>query len=103
VSVDSARIQCIQQERDELDAELSQLHQANGDLILQVQLKDEELAKKREEVKVLMEQLEASAGSRLNQSNPAAILNRLRKERKNSKADSRDVEVILELIQAITL
>ncbi len=103
MSVDSARIQCIQQERDELDAELSQLHQANGDLILQVQLKDEELAKKREEVKVLMEQLEASAGSRLNQSNPAAILNRLRKERKNSKADSRDVEVILELIQAITL
>jgi chromosome segregation ATPase len=48
-----------------------------------------------------LEQLEASAG--LNQSNPAAILNRLRKERKNSKADLKDVELILELIQATTL
>jgi hypothetical protein len=34
---------------------------------------------------------------------PAAILNRLRKERKKSKADLKDVELIIELIQAIAL
>jgi DNA repair exonuclease SbcCD ATPase subunit len=63
----------------------------------------EAIAKKREEAEALIEQLEASAGPRLNQSNPAAILNRLRKERKNSKADLKDIELILELIEAITL
>jgi hypothetical protein len=37
------------------------------------------------------------------QSDPAAILNRLRKERKKSKADLKDVELIIELLQAIAL
>lgn len=34
---------------------------------------------------------------------PAAILNRLRKERKKSKAELKDVELIIELLQAIAL
>jgi peptidoglycan hydrolase CwlO-like protein len=37
------------------------------------------------------------------QPDPAAILNRLRKERKKSKADLKDVELIIELLQAIAL
>jgi hypothetical protein len=64
---------------------------------LREQIKD--YRAKLSEAQSEVEQLQSSTDS----PDPAAILNRLRKERKKSKADLKDVELIVELLKAIAL
>ncbi len=63
----------------------------------------------REQIKEYREKLENSSAeverlqSSSNPPDPSTILNRLRKERRKSKADLKDVELIIELLQAQVL
>jgi FtsZ-binding cell division protein ZapB len=63
----------------------------------------------REQIKEYREKLENSSAeverlqSSSNPPDPSNILNRLRKERRKSKADLKDVELVIELMQAIAL
>lgn len=54
----------------------------------------------KEEIRRLQVEIDRLQSS-TNSPDPMAILNRLRKERKKSKADLKDVELIIELLQAI--
>lgn len=63
------------------------------------QQSNKELMNLAREARAELERLQLSTNS----PDPAAILNRLRKERKKSKADLKDVELIIELLQAIAL
>lgn len=56
----------------------------------------------KEEMKQLQAEIDRLQSS-TNLPDPVTILNRLRKERKRSKADLKDVELIVELLQAIAL
>ncbi len=83
-----AELNLVKQMRDTAQSKYAKAVEDNGRLI--------RLAR---EAQAEIERLQSSSNS----PDPATILNRLRKERKKSKADLKDVELIIELLQAIAL
>ena len=78
----------------EWDAELNQLHERNGDLVLKVQMLEQELKeaqRDREENKNLSPTCAEFPES-------ADLLNQLKAQRKKSKADLGDMDVILDIL-----
>jgi regulator of replication initiation timing len=59
--------------------------------------------KAREDNSNLLRELKDASNESLHRPDPGELLNRLRKERKNSKAKLEDIELVLELAQAIAL
>ncbi|MEG3960134.1 flagellar alpha dynein [Microcoleus sp. herbarium2] len=107
------------QQLAEWDKELTQLHERNGDLGLEVQNLTEQLQKERadrEELQQEFDELNKQYLSRvfvteaLKNENPAAaskdlpeaadLLNQLKTKRKKSKADLADLETILEILES---
>ncbi|MEZ2238115.1 flagellar alpha dynein [Microcoleus sp.] len=78
----------------EWDAELNQLHERNGDLGLKVQMLEQELKEARRDRGENRNSAQAVAEF----PEPADLLNQLKAQRKKSKADLADIEVILELL-----
>ena len=78
----------------EWDAELNQLHERNGDLGLKVQMLEQELKEARRD----REEGKNSAPTVAEFPEPADLLNQLKAQRKKSRADLADIEVILELL-----
>ncbi|MCC3409033.1 MAG: flagellar alpha dynein [Microcoleus sp. PH2017_10_PVI_O_A] len=78
----------------EWDAELNQLHERNGDLVLKVQMLEQEL----KEVRRSREANKNSAPTVAEFPEPADLLNQLKARRKKSRADLVDVEAILEIL-----
>jgi chromosome segregation ATPase len=78
----------------EWDAELSQLHERNGDLGLKVQMLEQEL----KEVRRSREEIKNSAPTVAEFPEPADLLNQLKARRKKSRADLADVETFLEIL-----
>jgi DNA repair exonuclease SbcCD ATPase subunit len=80
----NAELRLVKTMREDFRSKWERAKEDNGKLFRELKVKD-------------------ASNKILNRPDPAAILNRLRKERKNSKADLKDIELILELIEAITL
>ncbi|MEG4305864.1 flagellar alpha dynein [Microcoleus sp. D3_18a_C4] len=78
----------------EWDAELNQLHERNGDLGLKVQMLEQEL----KEVRRDREEIKNSAPTVAEFPESADLLNQLRAQRKKTRAEREDVEVILRLL-----
>ena len=78
----------------EQDKELLQLHERNGDLGLKVQMLEQEL----KEVQPDRTEIKNSALAVAEFPEAADVLNRLKSQRKKSRADLGDVEAILELL-----
>ncbi|MEG4446021.1 flagellar alpha dynein [Microcoleus sp. AT9_B5] len=78
----------------EWDKELNQLHERNGDLGLKVQMLEQEL----KEVQRDREENKNSAPTVAEFPEPADLLNQLKAQRKKSRADLADIEVILDLL-----
>lgn len=79
----------------EWDTELNQLHERNGDLGLKVQMLEEELkgvTSDRTEIK-------NSALAVAEFPEAADLLNQLKAQRKKSRADLADMEVVLEILE----
>jgi regulator of replication initiation timing len=79
----------------EWDKELTQLHERNGDLGLEVQNLQEELRKERADREA--NKKSATAGKSL--PDVADLLNQLKDKRKKSKTDLADLEAILEILE----
>ncbi|WP_445244487.1 flagellar alpha dynein [Microcoleus sp. OTE_8_concoct_300] len=79
----------------EWDAELNQLHERNGDLGLKVQMLEEEL----KEVRRSREENKTSAPAVADFPEPADLLNQLKAQRKKSRADLADMEVVLDILE----
>ncbi|TAE79341.1 MAG: flagellar alpha dynein [Oscillatoriales cyanobacterium] len=78
----------------EWDAELNQLHERNGDLVLKVQMLEHELR----EVRRSREVNKNSAPTVAEFPEPAELLNQLKARRKKSGANLADMEVVLEIL-----
>ncbi len=78
----------------EWDAELNQLHEGNGDLVLKVQMLEQELKEARRD----REESKNSAPTVAEFPEPADLLNQLKARRKKSRADLADVETFLEIL-----
>ncbi|MEG5048675.1 flagellar alpha dynein [Microcoleus sp. B4-C1] len=79
----------------EWDTELNQLHERNGDLGLKVQMLEQELKevrRDREEIKNLVPTVAEFP-------EPADLLNQLKAQRKKSRADLVDMEVVLDILE----
>lgn len=96
--------------------QLKELYQKVGELeaiLFKARQELQQVAQERDkyfeqigEIKLELENLKSESvtqSSLTNLPDPATILNRLRKEHKKFKADLKDVELIIELLQAITL
>ena len=79
----------------EWDAELNQLHERNGDLELKVQMLEQEL----KEVQRSREANKNSAPTVADFPEPADLLNQLKAQRKKSRADLTDMEVVLDILE----
>ncbi len=79
----------------EWDAELNQLHERNGDLGLKVQMLEQEL----KEVPRSREGNKTSASAVADFPEPADLLNQLKAQRKKSRADLTDMEVVLDILE----
>ncbi|MEG4863918.1 MULTISPECIES: flagellar alpha dynein [unclassified Microcoleus] len=79
----------------EWDAELNQLHERNGDLVLEVQMLRQELKKERAD----REANQNSAPTDADFPEPADLLNQLKARRKKSGANLADMEVVLEILE----
>jgi hypothetical protein len=86
----------------ELEASLTVLRNSVEPLKRENERLREQIKEYREKLSEAQAEVEHSQSS-TNSPDPAAILNRLRKERKKSKADLKDVELIVELLEAIAL
>jgi regulator of replication initiation timing len=80
---------------EEWDKELTQLHERNGDLGLEVQTLKEELGKERAD---RHEGNRTSVPAGKDFPEPADLLNELKRRRKKSKTDLADIEEILEML-----
>ncbi|MEG4037518.1 flagellar alpha dynein [Microcoleus sp. S36b_A4] len=80
----------------EWDTELNQLHERNGDLGLKVQMLEQEL----KEVQRDREEIKNLAPTVADFPDPADLLNQLRAQRKKSRAEREDVEVILKILSS---
>jgi chromosome segregation ATPase len=78
----------------EWDAELNQLHERNGDLVLKVQMLEQELKEARRS----REESKNSAPAVAEFPEPADLLNQLKARRKKSGASLADMEVVLEIL-----
>ncbi|MEG4321997.1 MULTISPECIES: flagellar alpha dynein [unclassified Microcoleus] len=78
----------------EWDAELNQLHERNGDLVLKVQMLEQELKEPRRD----REESKNSAPTVAEFPEPADLLNQLKARRKKSGANLADMEVVLEIL-----
>ncbi|MEG4914524.1 flagellar alpha dynein [Microcoleus sp. B7-D4] len=78
----------------EWDKELNQLHESNGDLGLKVQMLEQELKEARRD----RETNKNLAPTVAEFPEPADLLNQLRAQRKKTRAEREDVEVILGLL-----
>ena len=78
----------------EWDAELNQLHERNGDLVLKVQMLEQELKEARRD----REESKNSAPTVAEFPEPADLLNQLKARRKKSGANLADMEVVLEIL-----
>ncbi|MBE9187887.1 flagellar alpha dynein [Microcoleus sp. LEGE 07076] len=78
----------------EWDAELNQLHERNGDLVLKVQMLEQEL----KEAQRSREANKNSAPTLAEFLEPADLLNQLKGRRKKSKADLADMQTVLEIL-----
>ncbi|MEK0182891.1 hypothetical protein, partial [Microcoleus anatoxicus] len=76
------------------DKELLQLHERNGDLGLKVQMLEQELKEARRDRGENRNSVQAVAEF----PEPADLLNQLKAQRKKSRTDLADIEVILELL-----
>ena len=83
----------------EWDAELNQLHERNGDLVLKVQMLEQELKEARRD----REENKNSAPTVAEFPESADLLNKLKARRKKSRADLADVEAILEILQTLSV
>ncbi|MEG4442697.1 flagellar alpha dynein [Microcoleus sp. AT9_B5] len=81
----------------EWDKELNQLHERNGDLGLKVQMLEQEL----KEVRRDREANKNSAPTVAKFPEPADLLNQLKAQRKKSRADLADMEVVLEILSYV--
>ncbi|MCC3409656.1 MAG: flagellar alpha dynein [Microcoleus sp. PH2017_10_PVI_O_A] len=78
----------------EWDAELNQLHERNGDLVLKVQMLEQEL----KEVRRDRGGNKNSAPTVAEFPEPADLLNQLKARRKKTRADMADMETVLEIL-----
>ena len=78
----------------EWDAELNQLHERNGDLVLKVQMLEQELKEARRD----REENKNSAPTDADFPESADLLNQLKARRKKSRADLADMEAVLDLL-----
>lgn len=78
----------------EWDAELNQLHERNGDLVLKVQMLEQELKEERRD----REANKNSAPTVADFPESADLLNQLKARRKKSKADLADMEAVLDFL-----
>ncbi len=79
----------------EWDAELNQLHERNGDLGLEIQNLKEELATMTSD----RTEIKNSAQAVAEFPEAADLLNQLKTQRKKSRVDLVDIEVILEILE----
>jgi chromosome segregation ATPase len=79
----------------EWDAELNQLHERNGDLVLKVQMLEQELKEARRD----RDEIKNSAPTVADFPEPADLLNKLKARRKKSRADLADIEVVLDILE----
>ncbi len=90
------------QQLEEWDKELNELHEKNGDLNLQVQTLETEKKQLQNELERVRSQFSAQACQQEPRTgdlpDAATLLNRLKSQRKKSKADFADVEVLLGLL-----
>ncbi|MEG4442220.1 flagellar alpha dynein [Microcoleus sp. AT9_B5] len=82
------------QQLEEWDKELNQLHERNGDLGLKVQMLEQELKEARRS----REASTNSAPTVAEFPEPADLLNQLKARRKKSGANLADMEVVLEIL-----
>jgi regulator of replication initiation timing len=87
-------LKAAKQQLAEWDKELSQLHERNGDLGLEVQMLKEEL----QEVKSDRPENKKSVPVVAEFPEPADLLNQLKARRKKSRADLADIDAILRLL-----
>ncbi|MEG4799057.1 flagellar alpha dynein [Microcoleus sp. ARI1-B5] len=78
----------------EWDAELNQLHERNGDLVLKVQMLEQEL----KEVRRDREANKNSAQTVAEFPEPADLLNQVKARRKKSRANLADMQTVLEIL-----
>ena len=78
----------------EWDAELNQLHERNGDLVLKVQMLEQELKEARRD----REESKNSAPTVAEFPEAADLLNQLKARRKKSRAELADMETILGML-----
>jgi chromosome segregation ATPase len=78
----------------EWDAELNQLHERNGDLVLKVQMLEQEL----KEVRRDRTEIQNSAPAVAEFPEPADLLNQLKARRKKSRADLADMDAVIEIL-----
>ncbi|MGB3266231.1 MAG: flagellar alpha dynein [Microcoleus sp.] len=78
----------------EWDAELNQLHERNGDLVLKVQMLEQELKEAQHD----RHENKNSAPTDAKFLEPADLLNQLKGRRKKSKADLADMQTVLEIL-----
>ena len=78
----------------EWDAELNQLHERNGDLVLKVQMLEQELKEARRD----REESKNFAPTVAEFPEAADLLNQLKARRKKSRADLADMEAVLEVL-----
>ncbi|MBE9119323.1 flagellar alpha dynein [Tychonema sp. LEGE 07199] len=76
----------------EWDAELNQLHERNGDLVLKVQMLEQELKEAQRDRETNLAPTVAELPE------PAELLNQLKGRRKKSRADLADMEAVLDLL-----
>ncbi|MEG4286515.1 flagellar alpha dynein [Microcoleus sp. A006_D1] len=81
----------------EWDAELNQLHERNGDLVLKVQMLEQELKEAQRD----REANKNSAPTVAEFPEPADLLNQLKARRKKSKADLADMDTVVELLSLL--
>ncbi|MEG4310569.1 flagellar alpha dynein [Microcoleus sp. AT10_D2] len=79
----------------EWDKELNELHERNGDLGLKVQMLEQEL----KEVQRDRQANKNSAPTVAEFPEPADLLNQLKAQRKKSRADLADMEVVLDILE----
>jgi hypothetical protein len=96
-----ARIEALQARIEVLTKDQAQ-HQVTKLKLNQAESRAEELQELVTEYQTKLEAI-AQPEPPTSSPDPAAILNRLRKERRKSKADMKDVELIIELLGAIAL
>ena len=80
----------------EWDAELNQLHERNGELVLEVQMLKQELKQERADRETNQNLAPTSADF----PESADLLNQLKARRKTSKTTLADVEAILDILES---